>query len=129
VQQVVTPPSLATTTTSLAASAMMVHRGQTVKFTAKVRAGLARGKPTGAVSFLVGNVVVARVRVNAAGKATIKHSFAAAGRFVIRAVYTGDTNFAASAQSITEQVRGAGSNRPAGGHSRAVRRQPGPDGR
>ena len=95
-EQVSAPPALATTTTALAASAKVVHKGQTVRFTATVRATSGAGTPTGTVSFLAGNVVVARVRLNAAGQASFKLRFAANGRFVIRAVYSGDSNFAAS---------------------------------
>ena len=103
-EQVSAPPALAPTTTALAASAKVVRKGQTVRFTATVRATSGAGTPTGTVSFLAGNVVVARVRLNAAGQASFTRRFAARGRFVIRAVYSGDSNFAASAQSITERV-------------------------
>ncbi len=106
VEQVIATPTLATTTTALAASAKVVNRGQTVRFTAKVRSTSGAGTPTGTVSFLAGNVVVARVRLNAAGRATLKHRFAANGPSVIRAVYSGDSNFAGSEQSIIEQIRG-----------------------
>jgi hypothetical protein len=104
--QVIATPALATTTTALLASAKVIHTGQTVRFTAKVRATSGAGTPTGAVSFLAGNVVVARVPLNAAGRASFKHRFAANGPSVIRAVYSGDGNFAGSAQSIIEQIKG-----------------------
>ena len=83
----------------------MIHTGQTVRFTAKVRATSGARIPTGAVRFLAGNVVVARVRLNAAGRASFKRHFATEAQFVIRAVYSGDSNFAGSAQSIIEQIR------------------------
>ena len=105
-EQVIAAPALAPTTTALAASAKVVRKGQTVRFTATVRATSGAGTPTGAVSFLAGNVVVARVRLNAAGRASFNRRFAARGRFVIRAVYSGDSNFAASERSITGQIRG-----------------------
>ena len=94
------------TTTTVSTSAKVVDKGQTVRFTATVRATSGAGTPTGTVSFLTGHVVVARVRLNAAGRASFKLRFTANGRFVIRAVYSGDSNFAASEQSITEQIRG-----------------------
>ncbi len=105
-KQVIATPALAATTTALADSAKVVHRGQMVRFTATVRAASGTGTPTGAVRFFVGNTVVARVRLNAAGRASFSRRFTARGRFVIRAVYSGDSSFAASAQSISEQIRG-----------------------
>jgi hypothetical protein len=99
---------LATTKTDLAASARVVHKGQSVTFTAMIHAKPGARKPTGTVSFLAGDRVVARVRLSAAGRASFRHRFAAKGRFVIRAVYSGDTNFAASAQSIIARVGGRG---------------------
>jgi hypothetical protein len=53
---------------------------------------------------MVGNVVVARVRLNAAGQAILTGHFTVSGKFTIRAAYSGDSNFAASSQSLTEQV-------------------------
>jgi hypothetical protein len=104
--QVIAPPALAPTTTAVLASAKVVDKGQTVRFKAAVRASSGAGTPTGVVSFLTGDVVVARVRLNAAGRASFKRRFTANGRFVIRAVYSGDSTFAASEQSITEQIKG-----------------------
>jgi hypothetical protein len=78
--------------------------GQTVTFTATVSGAAGTGTPTGTITFLVGNVVVARVRLNAAGQASLTGHFTVAGTFTIRAVYSGDSNFAASSQSLTEQV-------------------------
>jgi stress response protein SCP2 len=105
-QQVIAPPALIPTTTAVLASAKVVDKGQTVRFKAAVRASSGTGTPTGVVSFLTGHVVVARVRLNAAGRASFKHQFTANGRFVIRAIYSGDSKFASSEQSITEQIRG-----------------------
>jgi hypothetical protein len=104
-EQVRAPPALAPTTTALAASARVTRRGQAVTFTTTVRGGPGAGTPTGTVSFLVGNRVVARVILDAAGQARFTRRFAAGGRFVLRAVYSGDGSFAGSAQSITERVR------------------------
>jgi Ca2+-binding RTX toxin-like protein len=103
-EQVVARPAHAPTTTALTASALVVPKGQTVTFTATVRSALGPGAPTGTVRFQVGNMVVARVRLNAAGQASFKRRFTAKGQFIIRAFYSGDNNFAASAQSITERV-------------------------
>ena len=62
------------------------------------------GRATGTVTFLVGNLVVARVRLDANGQARLAGHFSRLGRFVVRAVYTGDPNFAGSSQSRIELV-------------------------
>jgi Bacterial Ig-like domain (group 3) len=63
------------------------------------------GPPAGTVTFRVGNRVVARVALDAAGQARFARRFASRGGFVIQAVYSGDGSFAGSAQSLTERVR------------------------
>ena len=73
-------------------------------FTATVRDPARTGIPTGTVTFLVGNTVVARVTLDANGQARIRGFFSIAGLFTIQAVYSGDANFAASSQTLTEQV-------------------------
>ena len=92
------------TTTSLLASANPATVGQAVTFTAVVRDPSGTGTPTGTVTFFVGNTVVARVTLDASGQARIRGSFSVAGRFTIRAVYSGNATFDASEQSLTEQV-------------------------
>jgi hypothetical protein len=92
------------TTTALFASPNPVVVGQAVTFTAAVRDPAGTGTPTGTVTFFVGNKVVARVILDANGQARITRFFSRAGRFTIRAVYSGDANFAASSQFLTEQV-------------------------
>jgi hypothetical protein len=104
-EQVRAPPAPAPTTTALAASARAARRGQAVTFTATVRGPAGAGTPTGTVTFRVGNRVVARVALDAAGQARFTRRFASRGGFVIRAVYSGDGRFAGSAQSITQRVR------------------------
>jgi Bacterial Ig-like domain (group 3)/FG-GAP-like repeat len=103
-EQVRTPVALAPTTTALVASANLIWVGQTVTFTASVSGAAGTGTPTGTVTFFVGNVAVATVKVNASGKASLTGRLSAAGQFTITAVYSGDSNFAASSQSLTEQV-------------------------
>ena len=78
--------------------------GQAVTFTATVRDPSGTGTPTGTVTFFVGNTVVARVTLDANGQARLRGSFSVAGRFTIRAVYSGDATFDASEQSLIEQV-------------------------
>jgi hypothetical protein len=52
----------------------------------------------------VGNTVVARVTLDANGQARLRGSFSVAGRYTIRAVYSGDATYDASEQSLAEQV-------------------------
>jgi hypothetical protein len=97
-------PTHKATTTSLLASANPARVGQAVTFTATVRDPSGTGTPTGTVTFFVGNTVVARVTLDANGQARLRGSFSIAGRFTIRAVYSGDAAFDASEQSLIEQV-------------------------
>jgi hypothetical protein len=92
------------TTTALVTSANRVRTGQAVTFTAAVSGPAGAGTPTGTVTFFVNNTAVATVTLSATGKASLTGSFSAAGTYTIRAVYSGDSNFAASSQSLTEQV-------------------------
>ena len=100
----VNAPTHKSTTTSLLASANPARVGQAVTFTATVRDPTGTGTPTGTVSFFVGNTVVARVTLDANGQARLRGSFSLAGRFTIRAVYSGDATFAASEQSLIENI-------------------------
>ena len=59
--------------------------------------------PTGTVTFKDGNVVLAVVTLRR-GKATLALSFATVGGHTIQAAYSGDGTFAASSQSLIEQV-------------------------
>jgi hypothetical protein len=105
-EQVNAAPTHKATTTSLLASANPVVVGQAVTFTATVSDPSGTARPTGTVTFFVGNTAVARVTLDANGQARIRGSFSVAGLFTIRAVYSGDANFDASSQSLTEQVNG-----------------------
>jgi hypothetical protein len=79
--------------------------GQAVTFTATVAAvAPAVGTPTGTVTFKVGNLIQGTVAVGAGGRATFTTSIAAAGSYVVTAVYNGDGDFAGSSQSLTETV-------------------------
>ena len=100
----VNAPTHKATTTSLLASANPARVGQAVTFTATVRDPSGTGTPTGTVTFFVGNTVVARVTLDANGQAHIRGSFSVAGRYTIRAVYSGDATFDVSELSLTEQV-------------------------
>ena len=100
----VTAASPAATTTAFVASANPARVGRTVTFTATVSGLAGKGTPTGTITFFVGNTAVATVALDSTGKARLSSRFSVAGRFTLRAVYSGDSNFAASSQSLTEQV-------------------------
>lgn len=103
-EQVNVPTTHQATTTALMASVNPARVGHAVTFTATVRDPSGTGTPTGTVTFFVGNQVVARVTLDAKGQARFPRVFSSAGRFTIRAVYSGDASFDASSQSLTEQV-------------------------
>src|SRR5262249_31945392 len=94
------------TTTGLVASANPARVGQAVTFTATVRDPSGTGTPTGTVSFFVGNTLVARVTVDANGQARLRGSFSVAGRYTIRAVFSGDATFDGGGQSLIGRVNG-----------------------
>jgi hypothetical protein len=91
-------------TTVLLASANPVAAGQPITFTATVRDPAGTGTPTGAVTFFLGNVAVAMVKLDAKGQAHLTGFFTSKGSFTLKAVYSGDALFAASSQSLNEQV-------------------------
>src|SRR5262249_10037648 len=98
----------ATTVTAISASANPVSVGQSVTFTATVSpVQLGIGTPSGTVTFLDSGNVVATVALDVAGRATFSASFTSANSHTIQAVYHGSQNFAASSQSLIEQVNGA----------------------
>jgi hypothetical protein len=103
-EQVNAPTTTQATTTALAASVNPATVRQTVTFTATVRGPAGSGTPTGTVTFFVGNTAVAAARLDAGGQSRLTGFFSVAGSFTIRAVYSGDGNFAGSSQSLTEQV-------------------------
>jgi hypothetical protein len=103
-EQVSAPAALAPSTTALVASANPVTRGQVVTFTATVSAASGTGTPTGTITFMDGNTVLAVVVLDSNGQARLRTRFRTAGKHIIRAVYSGDSHFAASSQSLTEQV-------------------------
>jgi hypothetical protein len=62
------------------------------------------GTPTSTFTFMDGNVVLGTAAVGRAGTATFTTSFATTGGHIITAVFSGDSNFEASRQALTEQV-------------------------
>jgi parallel beta-helix repeat protein len=98
--QTVTAPGLHTTTTTLASSLDPSTVGQTVTFTAIVSPGATAGTPTGTVTFTIDGVSQAPVPlhvVNGSDRATLSIASLARGTHTIRAAYSGDSSFAASA--------------------------------
>jgi hypothetical protein len=104
-EQVNAPPTHQASRTGLVSSANPAVVRQSVTFTATVQGPSGSGTPTGTVTFFVGTTAVARVTLDAIGQATFTHVFLRTGRFTIRAVYSGDANFLASSQSLTEEVK------------------------
>jgi hypothetical protein len=93
------------TTTALFASANSIVVGQAVTFMATVRDPAGTGTPTGTVTFFLGSVAVATVKLDANGQAHLTGFFTGKGTFTLKAIYNGDASFAASSsQSFIEQV-------------------------
>lgn len=96
--------SLATSTTTVAASLNPILVGTSVTFTATVTS-TSSGTPTGTVSFLVNGSLLGSSALNGSGVATLATSSLTAGTQTITARYSGDTNFAEStSNSLSEQV-------------------------
>ncbi len=101
--QVVNPPVLTATTTTVSGNPNPSALNQTVTFTAAVSS--ASGTPTGTVDFTEGATNLGTGALNGAGQATIKVSTLALGSNTITATYSGDTNFATSTASTPQTVR------------------------
>jgi sugar lactone lactonase YvrE len=99
VEQVSAPATHKATTTALLASANSVAVRQAVTFTATVRDPAGTGTPTGTVTFFLGSVAVATVKLDANGQAHLTKFFTGKGTFTLKAVYNGDAPFAASNSS------------------------------
>ena len=94
------------TTTALASSPNPSNVGQTVTFTATVAATPpGSGTPTGQVTFLDGNTVLAQAPLNGSGVVSFSTSSLALGNHTVTAVYASDTNFAASSGSRLQTVQ------------------------
>src|SRR5207244_1120199 len=90
--------------TVLASSANPSVVGQSVTFTATVTATTSgAGTPTGTVTFKDGTTALGTSTLSG-GSATFSTAALAAGTHTITAVYSGDTNFAASTSSALTQT-------------------------
>jgi Bacterial Ig-like domain (group 3)/Domain of unknown function (DUF4214)/RTX calcium-binding nonapeptide repeat (4 copies) len=95
----------AATAVALSSSVNPAVTGQAVTFRATVAAvAPGAGTPTGTVTFQDGDAVLGTVAVGVDGLATLTTRFATAGGHAITAVYSGDQNFVASSQVLTETV-------------------------
>jgi hypothetical protein len=92
----------AASSTTVISSGANANLGAALTFTATVSS--TAGTPTGSVQFLDGTTVLGTSPVNAQGAATYTTSTLAAGSHTINAVYSGDTNFAASQSTLTQAV-------------------------
>jgi large repetitive protein len=98
----------ANTTTALASSATPTSFGSTVTFTASVSpVAPGAGVPTGSITFTIDSTNSQTVTLNATGQAILTQSTLTRGSHTITAQYTGDSNFAASTTSLTQQITNA----------------------
>lgn len=103
----VTPSLVVTqvgTTTTLASSDTSAVFGQSVTFTATVAVvAPGAGAPIGTVTFWGGSTLLATVTLDSTGQASFTASGLSIGTHTIKAVYSGDANFVASASAPTSQ--------------------------
>ncbi len=92
----------AASSTTVSSSGANANLGAALTFTATVNS--TAGTPTGSVQFFDGATVLGTSPVNAQGAATYTTSTLTAGSHTINAVYSGDTNFAASQSTLTQAV-------------------------
>jgi hypothetical protein len=103
--EVVNPPAKVTSTTTLMSSENPAKRGDSVIFTATV-AGVTANTPvpTGSVNFLDGSTTLGSGTLNGSGQAAFTTSSLTAGSHSISAVYSSDTNYAASTSATLTEV-------------------------
>jgi hypothetical protein len=102
--EVAPPPTLASTTNTLASSANPSTSGQSVTFTATVTSTTA-GTPTGTVTFLDNNASLGNAaNLNGSAVATFTTSALSTGSHPITALYNGDSTFAVSTSNGVTQV-------------------------
>lgn len=94
----------ASTTTTLTAKPNPANAGQTVTFTATVKAvAPGVGTPSGSVTFMDGTTVLGSAPL-VSGKATLATTTLTSGSHTITAVYSGDANFATSMSTALVQI-------------------------
>jgi autotransporter-associated beta strand protein len=83
--------------------------GQPVTFTATVIPGIVGGAtPTGTVTFSVGATVLGTATLNASGVATLTTAAVPVGTNVVTAIYSGDSTYGASSNTVTQVVGESG---------------------
>jgi hypothetical protein len=103
--QVVNGPVQASSTTSLGSSVNPATTGQSVTFTATVAGTTSNTpEPTGSVTFLDGTTTLGSGTLNASGQATYTTSSLSEGSHSITAVYSSDSNYAASKSAVLSEV-------------------------
>ena len=91
---------------SIASSTVLTASGSpAVTLTATITPGFNSATPTGSVTFYDGATVLSTVAVSN-GAAAYTTRLAAAGRHALQAVYSGDTNYAASSSAILSEIVG-----------------------
>ena len=90
--------------TALSATPNPAIAGQTVYFTATVKAAQGSVIPTGTVIFTDGTVTLATATLNASGTAAFSTATLAPGTHTIAAIYSGEANFNPSSASVTEII-------------------------
>jgi hypothetical protein len=93
------------TVLALAASPSLSVFGQAVTFTAAVSAAApGSGTPTGVVTYMDGGTVLARVPLDAGGRAAFSTAALAAGGHIVTALYSGDGNFLGTSAGVAQAV-------------------------
>jgi len=97
--------SAVATSTTLTESATSPKVGDSITFTAKVKAAEGTTMPTGSVVFYDNNAALASVQIDASGTATYTSSTLSAGAHSIQASYGGSVDFAQSlSPTLSETV-------------------------
>ena len=93
------------TTTTIVSSANPSVSGQSVNFTATVKAlAPGSGTPTGTVTFLDGSTTLGTATLSSGGKATFTTKSLPVGSYTITASYGGDSNFITSTSTALTQT-------------------------
>jgi uncharacterized protein (TIGR03118 family) len=98
------PTTATATKTSIVSDLNPATKGAPVSFTALVQPSTGTGEPEGKVAFTLDGVKWTTATVDSTAHASVTTSTLALGKHVIKATYSGDTNFATSSASITETV-------------------------
>ncbi len=98
------------TAVSLTGSPNPASLGQTVTFTAAVRAAEISAVPAGAVRFKDGSVLLTSVALDPSGTAVFRTSGLGVGTHTISAIYNGSATLDGSSATVTETITAAVSN-------------------